>query len=65
MNRQKKIRQKFEKKLKRAKAKRFPKNKEPYISKADRLKNEENNQTDIESGVKNSHDSSENSEDKG
>jgi len=37
MNRQKKIRQKFEKKLKRAKAKRFPKNKEPYVSKADRL----------------------------
>ncbi|WP_084151623.1 DUF2986 domain-containing protein [Thiomicrorhabdus sp. Milos-T2] len=36
MNRQKKIRQKFEKKLKKAKAKRFPKNKEPYIAKADR-----------------------------
>ncbi|WP_081696302.1 DUF2986 domain-containing protein [Thiomicrorhabdus sp. Kp2] len=36
MNRQKKIRQKFEKKLKQAKAKRFPKNKEPYIAKADR-----------------------------
>lgn len=37
MNRQKKIRQKFEKKLKKAKAKRFPKNKEPYIAKADRI----------------------------
>lgn len=36
MNRKKKIRQKFEKKLKKAKAKRFPKNKEPYIAKADR-----------------------------
>lgn len=36
MNRQKKIRQKFEKKLKAAKAKRFPKNKEPYVAKADR-----------------------------
>lgn len=43
MNRQKKIRQKFEKKLKRAKAKRFPKNKEPYIAKADRVEG-----TDVE-----------------
>jgi len=41
MNRQKKIRQKFEKKLKKAKAKRFPKNKEPYIAKADRVETEE------------------------
>jgi len=37
MNRQKKIREKFAKKLKQAKAKRFPKNKKPYIAKADRL----------------------------
>lgn len=36
MNRQKKLQQKFNKKLKRAKAKRFPKNKERYISKAER-----------------------------
>ena len=36
MNRQKKIREKFAKKLKQAKAKRFPKNKKPYIAKADR-----------------------------
>lgn len=43
MNRQKKIRQKFEKKLKRAKAKRFPKKKEPYICKADRLAMEQEN----------------------
>lgn len=37
MNRQKKIREKFAKKLKQAKAKRFPKNKKPYIAKADRV----------------------------
>jgi len=43
MNRQKKIRQKFEKKLKKAKAKRFPKNKEPYIAKADREVMDETN----------------------
>jgi len=48
MNRQKKIRQKFEKKLKQAKAKRFPKNKEPYIAKADReaAENTEQSQSD-------------------
>jgi len=40
MNRQKKIREKFAKKLKQAKAKRFPKNKKPYIAKADRLEND-------------------------
>ena len=40
MNRQKKIREKFAKKLKQAKAKRFPKNKKPYIAKADRVEND-------------------------
>ncbi|MDX1353716.1 MAG: DUF2986 domain-containing protein [Thiomicrorhabdus sp.] len=45
MNRQKKIRQKFEKKLKRAKAKRFPKKKEPYIAKADRIEGAQENET--------------------
>jgi len=36
MNRQKALKKKFTRKLKRAKAKHFPKNKEKYISKADR-----------------------------
>ncbi|HHT00002.1 MAG TPA: DUF2986 domain-containing protein [Thiomicrospira sp.] len=36
MNRQKALKKKFMRKLKQAKAKRFPKNKEKYISKADR-----------------------------
>jgi len=36
MNRQKKIQKKFNTKLKRAKAKRFPKNKPRYIPKAER-----------------------------
>lgn len=54
MNRQKKIRQKFEKKLKAAKAKRFPKNKEPYIAKADR---EATTQTQENSGALDTDDS--------
>lgn len=57
MNRQKKIREKFNKKVKKAKAKRFPKNKEPYISKADRLKMEqeqsEEQQSDAQAVVAN------------
>ncbi|MEA3404150.1 MAG: DUF2986 domain-containing protein [Pseudomonadota bacterium] len=36
MNRQKALKKKFMRKLKQAKAKHFPKNKEKYISKADR-----------------------------
>lgn len=38
MNRQKKLKQLFKEKAKKASAKLAPKNKNPYISKADRLK---------------------------
>jgi len=51
MNRQKALKKKFTRKLKRAKAKHFPKNKEKYISKAERADLEQqNSETELEQG---------------
>ncbi|WEJ63613.1 DUF2986 domain-containing protein [Thiomicrorhabdus lithotrophica] len=60
MNRQKKIREKFAKKLKQAKAKRFPKNKKPYIAKADRVNHDSSTEVVDENDISHSENESSN-----